>query len=72
MSHTNEGARAPPLKKQCVSSNGGEAEGEEAPAVVLVTGGKGLVGKALEEAVTSDPRPKEKWIFLSTADGDLW
>ena len=38
---------------------------------VMVTGGTGLVGKALEEAVASDPKPSEEWVFLSSKDGDL-
>ena len=38
---------------------------------VLVTGGTGLVGRALEAVVTEDPKSNEKWIFLSSKDGDL-
>ena len=39
---------------------------------ILVTGGTGLVGKALEEIVaTEEKRPDETWIFLSSKDGDL-
>lgn len=61
---------APPEKKQrstaCCSADG------PAEVVVLVTGGTGLVGKALEGVVNSKPDPKEKWVFLSSADGDLW
>lgn len=34
---------------------------------VLVTGGSGLVGKALQKVVEN----ADNWIFLSTADGDL-
>tara|TARA_B100000795_G_scaffold111928_2_gene82732 strand:- start:2570 stop:3511 length:942 start_codon:yes stop_codon:yes gene_type:complete len=34
---------------------------------ILVTGGSGLVGKALEKVVTN----AENWIFLSSTDGDL-
>lgn len=36
-----------------------------------MTGGSGLVGKALQEIVASDPKPNEEWIFLSMKDGDL-
>jgi GDP-L-fucose synthase len=51
---------------------------DQQPAVILVTGGSGLVGKAIE-AVLNDPateqrfarRPQEKWIFLTSKDGDL-
>ncbi|KAJ6477014.1 hypothetical protein C8R45DRAFT_1008564 [Mycena sanguinolenta] len=46
--------------------------------VVLVTGGTGLVGKALEHIIATEPvgskygkRPNETWIFASSADGDL-
>ena len=38
---------------------------------VMVTGGRGLVGRALEEVVRGDPQPNEEWIFLSSEDGDL-
>lgn len=41
------------------------------PAVVLVTGGTGLVGKAIEAVVAQSPSPHEKWVFLSSKDGDL-
>lgn len=40
-------------------------------SVVLVTGGSGLVGKALKELVDSKECESETWIFLSSADGDL-
>ncbi|KAM7452620.1 GDP-L-fucose synthase [Porites harrisoni] len=39
---------------------------------ILVTGGTGLVGKALEDIVaTEEKRPDETCIFLSSKDGDL-
>ncbi|CAG9861111.1 unnamed protein product [Phyllotreta striolata] len=41
------------------------------PKVVLVTGGSGLVGKAIEKIVKIENRNDEKWIFLSSKDGDL-
>jgi uncharacterized protein YbjT (DUF2867 family) len=37
---------------------------------VLVTGGTGLVGKAIESAVLASPSPTQ-WVFLSSKDGDL-
>ena len=41
--------------------------------VILVTGGSGLVGQALQEIVaTEEKRPDETWIFISSKDGDLW
>ena len=40
---------------------------------IIVTGGSGLVGKALEEVVAHEEnRSDETWIFLSSRDGDLW
>lgn len=39
--------------------------------VVLVTGGTGLVGKAIEKVVHDDKIPDEHWIFLSSRDADL-
>ena len=57
----------PPPKRACPS---GETESREMMKV-MVTGGTGLVGKALEEAIANDPRPNEEWVFLSFKDGDL-
>ncbi|KAJ6464139.1 hypothetical protein C8R47DRAFT_1156519 [Mycena vitilis] len=46
--------------------------------VVLVTGGTGLVGKALQHVIETEPagskygkRPNETWIFASSSEGDL-
>ncbi|KAE9389286.1 NAD(P)-binding protein [Gymnopus androsaceus JB14] len=46
--------------------------------VILVTGGTGLVGKAIEYVIENEPagsrfgkRPNEKWIFASSSEGDL-
>lgn len=40
--------------------------------IILVTGGTGLVGKALQEVVaTEEKKADETWIFLSSKDGDL-
>ncbi len=39
--------------------------------IVLVTGGTGLVGKAVEAFVTAHPVPGERWVFLGSSDGDL-
>ena len=39
--------------------------------VILVTGGSGLVGKAVEAFVTANPTPGERWVFLTSKDGDL-
>ena len=46
--------------------------GEDPCTVILVTGGTGLVGRALAEVVESCLDPKERWVFLSSKDGDLW
>jgi len=47
------------------------ADNKEAESVILVTGGTGLVGCALKELATKENNPKEKWIYLSSKDGDL-
>ena len=39
--------------------------------VILVTGGSGLVGKGIQTIVEADPKDDEKWIFLSSKDGNL-
>ena len=39
--------------------------------IVMVTGGSGLVGYALQEVVAKEKSENEKWIFLSSKDGDL-
>lgn len=43
------------------------------PMRVLVTGGSGLVGKAIEHVVKNEggKLEGEEWIFLSSKDGDL-
>lgn len=39
--------------------------------IIMVTGGSGLVGNALQKVTAEDPRPDEEFVFLSTKDGDL-
>ena len=40
--------------------------------VVLVTGGTGLFGKAIEAVVAEDSKnPEEVWIFAGSKEGDL-
>jgi GDP-L-fucose synthase len=39
--------------------------------VVLVTGGTGLVGNAIQQVIAEDPSTREEWIFLSSKDADL-
>ncbi|XP_014678360.1 PREDICTED: GDP-L-fucose synthase-like [Priapulus caudatus] len=39
--------------------------------VILVTGGTGLVGRAIERVALEEERADEKWIFLSSKDADL-
>jgi hypothetical protein len=41
------------------------------PSVVMVTGGSGLVGSAIKDFVTANPKEGETWVFLSSKDGDL-
>lgn len=40
-------------------------------SVILVTGGSGLVGKAIESIIREEHNDKESWIFASSKDGDL-
>lgn len=39
--------------------------------IILVTGGSGLVGKAIQKVTQQNPTPDEEFVFLSTKDGDL-
>uniref|UniRef100_A0A6M2DQ98 GDP-L-fucose synthase n=1 Tax=Xenopsylla cheopis TaxID=163159 RepID=A0A6M2DQ98_XENCH len=39
--------------------------------VVLVTGGTGLVGKAIQTVVNQNPHENEKWLFVGSKDADL-
>lgn len=49
------------------------SEVKEAPIRVLVTGGSGLVGKAIEHVVQREggKLEGEEWIFLSSKDANL-
>jgi GDP-L-fucose synthase len=45
---------------------------------ILVTGGSGLVGKAIQYVIETEPegskygkQPGEEWIFASSSEGDL-
>ena len=47
-------------------------------SVILVTGGSGLVGKALQHVLETEPegsrfgkRPGERWVFVSSKEADL-
>jgi len=40
-------------------------------STILVTGGTGLVGSAINAYVTANPSPSETFVFLSSKDGDL-
>ncbi|XP_056638392.1 GDP-L-fucose synthase [Diorhabda sublineata] len=40
-------------------------------SIILVTGGSGLVGRAIQEIVLLEKRTDETWIFLSSKDVDL-
>lgn len=50
---------------------------ESARKTVLVTGGSGLVGKAIQYTIENEKDPRfgraegEEWIFLTSKDGDL-
>jgi len=61
------------------ATTNGSTSSHAGPDVVLVTGGTGLVGEALRWVVENEPvgsrfgkrTEDEKWIFLSSKDGDL-
>lgn len=38
---------------------------------VLVTGGTGLVGKAIEKVVAEDKQKNEEWFFIGSKEADL-
>ena len=47
-------------------------------SVILVTGGSGLVGSAIQHVIETEPigskfgrREDEKWVFVTSKDGDL-
>jgi GDP-L-fucose synthase len=51
---------------------------EDTHSVILVTGGSGLVGYAIQRVIDTEPlgsrfgkRPNETWVFLGSKDGDL-
>lgn len=39
--------------------------------VILVTGGTGLVGKAIQSIIENDSKSDELWVFIGSKDGDL-
>jgi len=39
--------------------------------VILVTGGSGPVGHAIQTVVEGDKREDEEWIFVGSKDADL-
>uniref|UniRef100_A0A7S2P233 GDP-L-fucose synthase n=1 Tax=Leptocylindrus danicus TaxID=163516 RepID=A0A7S2P233_9STRA len=67
---TDTAADVPVAKKAKIDESNGTTDPE--PVVVLVTGGSGLVGKAIESYVNDSPKiESETWIFLSSKDGDI-
>lgn len=50
-----------------------ESDTKAGPVRVLVTGGSGMLGKAVEHVVMNEglKREGEEWIFLSSKDADL-
>ena len=54
---------------------GGAGAGAGGRKVIMVTGGNGLVGKGVQEWLASAANTSgwagEKWVFLSSKDGDL-
>ncbi|KZC12256.1 PREDICTED: probable GDP-L-fucose synthase [Dufourea novaeangliae] len=43
----------------------------EKEKIILVTGGTGLVGKAIQSVIEADKIKNEKWIFVGSKDADL-
>lgn len=39
--------------------------------IVLVTGGTGLVGKAIQTVITEEKPENEKWIFVGSKEANL-
>lgn len=39
--------------------------------IIIVTGGTGLVGRAIQAVVKDDKKPNEAWIFVGSKDADL-
>lgn len=44
----------------------------EGGKIILVTGGTGLVGRAIQNIIESNKNENEKWIFVGSKDADLW
>ena len=50
--------------------SGGDSSGTK---VILVTGGTGLVGRAIQAVVQNEEKSKdEEWIFIGSKEADLW
>ncbi|XP_033363928.1 probable GDP-L-fucose synthase [Bombus vosnesenskii] len=43
----------------------------EGKKIILVTGGTGLVGRAIEHVIETNKNENEKWIFVGSKDADL-
>ncbi|XP_030262457.1 GDP-L-fucose synthase-like isoform X3 [Sparus aurata] len=61
------------LKEQPAQIEKMESDTKAGPVRVLVTGGSGMLGKAVEHVVMNEglKREGEEWIFLSSKDADL-
>ena len=40
--------------------------------IILVTGGSGLVGSAIQSVVEKEKFENEKWIFVNSKHANLW
>lgn len=56
-------------KKQLAKGAMSKRKAED--VTVLVTGGSGLVGKGIQAAVEKEGLSGERWIYLTSKDGDL-
>ena len=59
------------MHRKLTKMPGTNEAGERKQSVVLVTGGSGLVGKAIENIIREENNADETWIFASSKDGDL-
>lgn len=64
------GKDEPPSKQQA-TQNGTTTSDPTKPMVIMVTGGSGLVGQGIRMFVESSKKDNEKWVFLSSKDGDI-
>ena len=58
-------------KKKAEATKKEEEPNLDGITTIMVTGGTGLVGKGIQAVVERQKVPNERWIYLSSKDGDL-